>query len=65
MGRKPKVDLTDTYVMDDDVMDEMENLEATTVLIDGLDEEFDQADDPSEVDDQEIEGTTFLIKVKE
>jgi hypothetical protein len=32
MGKIAKTDLSDTYVLDDDVMDEMENLEATTVM---------------------------------
>ncbi len=32
MGKTAKTDLSDTYVLDDDVMDEMENLEATTVM---------------------------------
>ena len=34
MGDKSKIDPTNTYVMDKDVMDEMENLEATIVLDD-------------------------------
>ncbi|MEE9571266.1 MAG: hypothetical protein V3W02_06160 [Gammaproteobacteria bacterium] len=32
MGKIAKTDLSGTYVLDDDVMDEMENLEATTVM---------------------------------
>jgi len=32
MGKIAKTDLSGTYVLDDDVMDEMENLEATAVI---------------------------------
>jgi hypothetical protein len=32
MGKTAKTDLSGTYVLDDDVMEEMENLEATTVM---------------------------------
>ena len=32
MGKTAKTDLSGTYVLDDDVMDEMENLEATAVI---------------------------------
>jgi len=32
MGTVAKTDLSGTYVLDDEVMDEMENLEATTVM---------------------------------
>ena len=34
MGKKAETNPADTYVLDDDVMDEMENLEATVVLDD-------------------------------
>ena len=32
MGKIAKTDLSGTYVLDDDVMDEMENLEATAAI---------------------------------
>jgi hypothetical protein len=32
MGKIGKTDLSGTYVLDDDVMDEMENLEATAAI---------------------------------
>lgn len=64
MDRKLKIDLTNTHVMDDDVMDEMENLEATAVLLDE-DAELQPPDECLDPDDgQDIEGTTSLIKVE-
>jgi hypothetical protein len=34
MDGKPKINPADTYVLDEDVMDEMENFDATSVLDD-------------------------------
>ncbi len=43
MGKIAKTDLSGTYVLDDDVMDEMENLEATAAI-----ETFDDLPQDSE-----------------
>jgi len=41
MSDKPKIDSTSTYVMDTVVMDEMENLEATGVLLENSERELE------------------------
>ena len=49
MDKKPKISPRDTYVFDDDVMDELENFETTSVL-DDTDirrfEDFDSDENP-------------------
>ena len=52
MGKIAKKDPAGTYVLSDDVMDEMENLEATTVM-----EKFDELP-------QDDESTVVLSKTE-
>ena len=66
MGHKPKADQTSTYVMDTAVMEEMENLEATAVLLGYSEDKPEWPTEPLETDaDQEIEETNQLIQPKD
>jgi hypothetical protein len=56
MGKIAKTDLTGTYVLDDDVMDEMENLEATAAI-----ENFD--DLPQDSEPTVVLGETYRLKI--
>ncbi len=56
MGKIAKTDLTGTYVLDDDVMDEMENLEATAAI-----ENFD--DLPQDSEPTVVLGETCRLKI--
>ncbi|MFP6828982.1 MAG: hypothetical protein VCC36_08105 [Gammaproteobacteria bacterium] len=56
MGKIAKTDLTGTYVLDDDVMDEMENLEATAAI-----ESFD--DLPQDSEPTVVLGETYRLKI--
>ena len=56
MGTVAKTDLSATYVLDDDVMDEMENLEATTVM--------ENSDDlPQDSESTIVLGETNQLKI--
>jgi hypothetical protein len=60
MGDKPIRDLADTYVLEDDVMDEMENFEATGVI----DEDWEGAPGARDADDDfldDIESSTVVL----
>jgi len=56
MGKIAKTDLTGTYVLDDDAMDEMENLEATATI-----ENFD--DLPQDSEPTVVLGETYRLKI--
>ena len=55
IGKIAKTDLTGTYLLDDDVMDEMENLEATATI-----ENFD--DLPQDSEPTVVLGETCRLK---
>ena len=56
MGKIAKTDLTGTYVLDDDVMDEMEKLETTAAI-----ESFD--DLPQDSEPTVVLGETYRLKI--
>ena len=56
MGTVAKTDLSGTYVLDDDVMEEMENLEATAVI--------ENSDDlPQDSESTIVLGETDRLKI--
>jgi hypothetical protein len=56
MGKIAKTDLSGTYVLDDDVMDEMENLEATTLM-------RKTADLPQDSESTAVLGETYRLNI--
>ncbi len=56
MGKIAKTDLSGTYVLDDDVMDEMQNLEATAAI-----ENFD--DLPQDSEPTVVLSKTYRLKI--
>ena len=52
MDKKPKISPRDTYIFDDDVMDELENFETTAVLDDTDLRRFEDFDSDDEISGQ-------------